>query len=41
MATTFSKRGLSMRQFRRNIVKLWQPAFAKGFTSERPFLGEP
>jgi hypothetical protein len=41
MLTTFSKRGLSVRQFRRNIAQLWQPAIAKRFTSERPFLGQP
>jgi hypothetical protein len=41
MATTFSKRDLSARQFRSNIAQLWRPAIAKRFASERPFLGEP
>jgi hypothetical protein len=40
MAPTFSKHGLSARQFCRNIAKLWQPAIAKRFASEHPFLGE-
>jgi hypothetical protein len=39
MVTTFSKRGLSVRQFRRNIAQLWQPTIAKRFTSVRPFSG--
>jgi hypothetical protein len=38
MATTISKRGLSVRQFCRNIAQLWQPAIAKWFALERHFL---
>jgi hypothetical protein len=41
MAKTISKRGLSARQFCRNIAKLRQPAIAKQFASEHPFFVEP
>jgi hypothetical protein len=40
MATTISKRGLSVRQFFRHIAQLWQPAIAKQFGLERPYFGE-
>jgi hypothetical protein len=41
MAMTISKRGLSARQFFRNIAQFWQPAIAKRFALERPFFDEP